>query len=97
MTPRALHLAQILWPAFIMAGILEMVVFSMVDPSAMSVGSWQPDVRTTYSLAFFVFWALVSAASGLSHLMMREPTASVSGARRSRRHSRRGVAMQHQP
>jgi len=95
MTPRALHLAQILWPAFVMAGILEMVVFSMVDPSAIRLGTWEPSAQTTYSLAFFVFWALMSVASGLSHLMMRDHT-TPSGGRRTRRQARRGVSMQHQ-
>lgn len=95
MTPRALHIAQILWPAFIMAAILEMVVFSMVDPSAIRLGAWEPSAQTTYSLAFFVFWALMSVASGLSHLMMREHTTHPGG-KRTRRQARRGVSMQHQ-
>lgn len=96
MTPRALHFAQILWPAFITAGILEMVVFSMVDPSAIRLGAWEPSAQTTYSLAFFVFWALMSVASGLSHLMMRDLPTTHAGGRRTRRQARRGVAMQHQ-
>jgi hypothetical protein len=70
MTRRALHLAQILWPAFVIAGVLAMVMFSWVDPASLRFGDWQPDATTTYSLAFLVFWALVAMASGLSHWLM---------------------------
>jgi hypothetical protein len=52
MTQRVLHAAQILWPAFLVAGVLEMVVFSWVDPTQLRIGQWQPDAQTTYSLAF---------------------------------------------
>jgi hypothetical protein len=71
MTQRALHVAQILWPAFIVAAILEMVVFSWVDPSLLRFGAWQPDAQTVYSLAFLTFWVLVTLASLLSHWMMK--------------------------
>ncbi|RZI85316.1 MAG: hypothetical protein EOP38_05295 [Rubrivivax sp.] len=70
MAQRTLHAAQILWPAFMVAGVLEMVVFSSVDPSSLHLGQWQPDVNTVYSLAFFVFWTLVAFASSTSHWLM---------------------------
>jgi hypothetical protein len=70
MTKRSLHLAQILWPAFLVAGVLEMVVFSWVDPALLRLGNWQPDANTAYSLAFLVFWALVAMASCISHWLM---------------------------
>lgn len=99
MSHRTLRLAQILWPAFLMAGILEMLVFSVVDPSLLQLGSWQPDARTVYSLAFLVFWVTVSAAIALSLAMMRPqmPVQDRLLARRARRHARRhGAAMAHQ-
>jgi hypothetical protein len=74
MTRRVLHVAQILWPAFLVAGVLEMVVFSWVDPSLLRVGDWQPDAKTAYSLSFFIFWVLVAVASGVSHWLMAEQT-----------------------
>jgi hypothetical protein len=76
MTQRSLHLAQILWPAFLVAGVLEMVVFSWVDPSMLRLGNWHPDANTVYSLAFLVFWGLISVASYVSHWLM---SAQVSG------------------
>ena len=71
MTQRMLHIAQILWPAFLTAGVLEMVVFAWVDPGALQLGAWQPTPTTAYSLAFFMFWALVAFASGMSHWLMK--------------------------
>ncbi len=68
---RALHAAQILWPAFMAAAVMEMVVFSWVDPSSMRWGAWQPDSQTTYSLSFLVFWAVITGASLISHWMMK--------------------------
>jgi hypothetical protein len=88
MTQRVLHAAQILWPAFLIAGVLEMVVFSWVDPALLRLGHWQPDAQTIYSLAFFVFWGLVTLSSLLSHWMMKASDSS-GEQRRARRHARR--------
>ena len=74
MSRRSLHLAQILWPAFLIAGVLEMVVFSWVDPTQVQWGAWQPDPTTTYSLAFLLFWALITVSSLISHWMMKTNT-----------------------
>lgn len=90
MTPRALHIAQILWPAFIIAGILEMVVFAWVDPSALVLGGWPMKAQTVYTVAFFVFWGLIAISAELSHWMMK--AGSVDEAHReraARRHARR--------
>ncbi len=60
----------ILWPAFLMAGVLEMAVFALVDPANLHwLGGealhWSP--TAVYTLAFFVFWAIITLAG----LMMR--------------------------
>jgi hypothetical protein len=92
---RILHAAQILWPAFLVAGILEMVVFSWIDPSVIHLGAWQPDAQTTYSLAFFVFWTLISVASYMSHWMMAAPESGI-GARQASREARNRPVLHHQ-
>jgi hypothetical protein len=94
MSQRALHAAQILWPAFLIAGVLEMVVFSWVDPTQLRIGQWQPDVQTTYSLAFFMFWLLVTMSSLLSHWMMKASDAPTD-VRRASRHARREQHLHH--
>ena len=94
MTQRVLHAAQILWPAFLMAGVLEMLVFSWVDPGQLQWGAWHPDAKTAYSLAFLVFWALITASSFISHWMMKTGESGVDG-RRARRIARRQHATHH--
>lgn len=74
MTPRALHIAQILWPAFLVAGLIEMVVFAWVDPAVLRLGAWEPSPMAAYTLAFIAFWMMVALASGLSHWLMKAPS-----------------------
>lgn len=71
MSSRALHAAQILWPAFIIAGILEMLVFAWVDPSTLILAGLPLDEKGIYSLSFFVFWGFVSIAALLSHWLIK--------------------------
>ena len=59
---RALAIA---WPSFLMAGVLEMLVFSMVDPGSLHwFGGAPVEIGATafYSLSFFVFWAVIACA-----------------------------------
>ena len=65
----------IAWPAFLVAGVLEMIVFAMVDPSDLH---WfgQPlnlSRQAVYTLAFFVFWAVTMASSALTTLLALSP------------------------
>lgn len=92
MTQRVLSAAQILWPAFLMAGVLEMVVFSWVDPSRIQWGSWHPDPQTTYSLAFLTFWMLIAGSSLVTHWMARTGTSPMVERRARRQAKRHGQA-----
>jgi len=63
MTRFARRLAIVVWPAFLVAGVLEIAVFAFVDPSAVHGPDGRPlglSDTAVYSLAFFVFWAIVS-------------------------------------
>ena len=62
------RLMCIVWPAFIVAGILEMAVFAVIDPMDVHWMSEGFDLSREgfYSLAFFVFWGVTMLASGLS-------------------------------
>jgi hypothetical protein len=69
MTQRVLN---VLWPAFVMAGVLEAIVFAQVDPSELhgfgtTAAAWSP--QAIYTLAFFVFWATISIASAVTQWM----------------------------
>jgi hypothetical protein len=60
----ARRLAIVVWPAFLVAGVLEIVVFAFVDPSSLHGPDGRPlglSETAVYSLAFFLFWAVVSA------------------------------------
>lgn len=65
-------LMAVVWPAFLMAGVLEMLVFSVVEPASLQgfdgdrLG-WSS--TTVYSLAFLVFWVVIAAAGVISHLL----------------------------
>ena len=71
-----MHLLAILWPAFLMAGVLEMLVFALVDPATLRWmgGELLPLApQAVYTLAFFVFWAVIAAAGLLTRLLEGDP------------------------
>lgn len=70
----ARRLAAIAWPAFLVAGVLEIGVFAFVDPNSLHLlGGAALDLSETavYSLAFFFFWAATAAACALTLLLQR--------------------------
>ncbi|MDZ7863603.1 hypothetical protein [Acidovorax sp.] len=72
---RSQRLMWIAWPAFLMAGVLEMLVFAMVDPQDMH---WfgQPLALSregVYTIAFFAFWLVTMASSALTTLLSMSP------------------------
>lgn len=65
---------QILWPAFLMAGVLEILVFALVDPGDLRwLGGQAIDVsrQAVYTLAFLAFWAVIAAAGAITTLLQR--------------------------
>jgi len=73
------------WPAFLVAGLLEMVVFALVDPGELHWGG-EPlplSAQAVYTLAFFVFWGLCLVACGLTALLMNTPAPDEPLTRRS--------------
>ena len=62
----------ILWPAFLMAGVLEVLVFALVDPHQMrwlgaSALDWP--AAAIYTIAFFVFWAVTTVTAALALML----------------------------
>ncbi|MFM2119095.1 MAG: hypothetical protein RL722_563 [Pseudomonadota bacterium] len=75
-TPFAQRIMAILWPSFLMAGVLEMLVFAFADPADlhwMGGAPVQLSRSAVYSLAFFAFWLLISTAGALTLLLLQEP------------------------
>ena len=72
----------VLWPAFLVAGVLEALLFVVVDPRELS---WfggpllELSVFSVYTVTFLIIWASMSASSWLTVMMLR--TAPVDEAR----------------
>jgi hypothetical protein len=71
----AKRLMWVVWPAFLVAGILEMLVFAMVDPHDLHWAGQPLEMsrQGIYTVAFFVFWALTLVACGLTALLAMTP------------------------
>jgi hypothetical protein len=70
------RLMWIAWPAFLVAGILEMLVFATVDPQDLhGIGGEPIELSRTavYTLSFFVFWAATMVSSALTTLLAASP------------------------
>lgn len=69
------RLMWVMWPAFLMAGVLEMLVFALVDPLdihwAGAPLEWSR--QSIYTVAFFVFWGIMAVSGGLTTLLARSP------------------------
>ena len=65
----------ILWPSFLMAGVLEAIVFASVDPADLRFEQLGMDLSTqaVYTLAFFVFWAVLSTSGAITALLQSGP------------------------
>lgn len=60
-------LIQVLWPSFLVAGMVEVVFFTVINPRELYLLG-EPvylDPLATYSIGFFAFW-LICAASSLT-------------------------------
>ncbi len=72
----AQRLMWIAWPAFLVAAVLEMLVFAMVDPEQLH---WVTGAdlglsrQAVYTVSFFVFWAAAMVSSGLTTLLAMSP------------------------
>jgi len=68
------RILRILWPAFLMAGALEALVFVVVDPHEMRwyggpLLGWSP--LTIYSTTFLIFWCVVATSGAITALLNR--------------------------
>jgi hypothetical protein len=67
-TPRR-RLMAILWPAFLMAAVMEVMVFAFVDPESLHWVGGGPigaAANTVYSLSFFAFWVVIALACAMT-------------------------------
>jgi hypothetical protein len=66
---------SILWPGFLLACLLELLVFALVDPADLWWGGegvgWSR--QAIYTISFFVFWALAAASAALTSALLDTP------------------------
>jgi hypothetical protein len=69
------RLMWIAWPAFLVAGVLEVLVFSVVDPQDLHWFSQPIELsrQGVYTLSFFAFWAITMLSSALTTLLSMSP------------------------
>jgi len=65
----------IAWPAFMMAAVLEMMVFAVLDPELMTLfgelAGWSR--YATYTVTFFIFWGAMMVSGALTTLLSMSP------------------------
>ena len=77
--PRPLRerLLLILWPAFVMAGVLEALVFVVVDPGTLNWFGAEPlnwSASAVYSVTFLIFWGVIATSGAITQMLEeREP------------------------
>lgn len=59
------RLIQVLWPSFIVAGVAEILFFTVIDPQELYLFGQPVHLSrlATYSIGFFGFWAICAASS----------------------------------
>lgn len=64
----------VIWPAFLAACLLEILVFAAVDPQDIrGFGYFLDESRNIwYTLAFFAFWAVAALCCAMT-LLLSEP------------------------
>ena len=68
------RLVSVAWPAFLGASVLENAVLALVDPASLHLLSGEAvalSATAIYSLAFFVFWAVMAATCYLALSLSR--------------------------
>jgi hypothetical protein len=74
--------ATVLWPAFVVAGVAEMLLFALIDPHDLrwfGGASVALSRQAIYTLTFLILWGLIGAASSMtlwlaSDVKFRSPT-----------------------
>ncbi len=72
MTKRLMWIA---WPSFLMAAVLELVVFAFVDPQDLHWlgGNLEISRQTAYTAGFFLFWSVTALTGALTTLLSMSP------------------------
>ena len=63
----------ILWPSFVIAGMAEVVFFTVIDPQELYLLGEPVTMGrlATYSIGFLLFWGLAAASSAFTCFLQR--------------------------
>ena len=66
------HVIWVLWPAFIAAGIAEVVFFTVIDPQHLYLLGKPVGLPplASYSIGFLLFWLICSGSSLMTFFML---------------------------
>ena len=69
------RLMWIIWPAFLVACVLEFAVFGLIDPEHIS---WfgEPVVlsrQAVYAISFLIFWLTAAVSSAITTMLAQSP------------------------
>lgn len=76
---RAAKVIAVLWPAFVMAGVLVALIFVVVDPASLTWFGGEPlgwPRQAVYTVTFFICWAVIAVACALTSAMGQRPDGS---------------------
>lgn len=74
------------WSSFLAAGVLELLVFAVVDPGELRWFGAAPvelSPQAVYTLSFLIFWGVLALSSSLALLLVSLPADDVKPARRA--------------
>jgi hypothetical protein len=66
---------RILWPSFMAAGVLEMMVFAVIDPTDLRWFGGAPiawSAQAIYTITFLIFWLVISTGGAMTVLLSLE-------------------------
>ncbi|WP_082532679.1 hypothetical protein [Pelomonas sp. Root1237] len=64
------------WSSFLAAGVLEALVFAVVDPADLrwfGTAPVQLSTQAVYTLSFLIFWAVIAFGASLALLLISLP------------------------
>ena len=74
------------WSAFLAAGVLEALVFAVVDPAELRWFGGAPielSAQAIYTLSFLIFWGVIALGASLALLLVSLPADEAWPQRRS--------------
>jgi hypothetical protein len=77
---------SVAWSSFLSAGVLEALVFAVVDPHELRWFGGVPvelSAQAVYTLSFLIFWAVVALGASLALLLVSLPADEPRPQRRS--------------